>query len=220
MKRLIFIIMILFVLSSAFAEDTGQRENVSGVSDKDNVAQKHINSGFDHIKNSEYQKAVKAFETAIELSPNNADAYVGLGTSYLKLGDNEVMTNTELVEKAVEASKEALRLGADYPEVHYTLGLSYLALKNKESAMEEYGILKRADDELAKQLLARIGDFKSPTSYIHIGTTGERWQPSIQSKCEPGEIYNTIFAKCYKVDESQASKPGKKETQKKNDENK
>jgi tetratricopeptide (TPR) repeat protein len=155
MKKLLFIIIVLLVVTPVYAEDNNQQEL--------------INKGFDFIKSGNYQKAAEAFEIAVKANPNNADAHFGLGISYLKLGDNEVMTNPELVQKAVYFFRKALELGANYPEIRYTLGLSYLALNDKEAAIREYNILKDSDNELANQLLVRIDDYKPPKVYTRIG---------------------------------------------------
>ena len=40
----------------------------------------------------------------------------------------------------------------DYAEAHYGLGVVYVAIKDRDSALEQYKILKKLDTELANEL--------------------------------------------------------------------
>ena len=155
MDRLIFIVIILMVITPAFAGD--------------NSTQEQINRGFDYIQSGKYQKAAEVFNTVITEDRNNVDAYFGLGISYLKLGDNEAMTNSKVVQKAISAFNKALTLRANFPEVYYSLGLCYLALHDKETAIKMYETLKDLDIEIANKLLVRIDAYKQPEQYMKIG---------------------------------------------------
>ena len=166
MKAYIFIVMILVFLSPAFAEDSAQQGNASI------RAQAQTTRGFDYINAGNYEKAARAFESATILNPENPDAYVGLSVSYWKRGDNEAMTNTQLVQKAVTAGRKALSLGADYPEVHATLGLCYIALNDRDSAIREYEILKVLKSDLADKLKKSIDHYKRPENYVQTGEKG------------------------------------------------
>jgi len=157
MSRLIFVVMLLLLITPAFAGDNNQQEQ--------------INRGFDYIKSGNYQKATDTFNTVLLDKYDNADTYFGLGISYLKLGDNEVMTNTVMVEKAISAFRKAQKHGALNNEIHYYLGLCYLAIHHKDVAKTEYSILKDLDSELANQLLVRIDAYKTPKQYIKTGET-------------------------------------------------
>jgi tetratricopeptide (TPR) repeat protein len=148
MNKFIFVIIILLVTTPGFAGQNNQQD--------------YINQGFDHINSSDYHKAREAFEAAIKINPDNADAYFGLGVSYLKLGDNKIATIPQLVQEAVYFFRKALILGANYPEIYYSLGLSYLALNDKEAAIKEYDILEDLNSDLANQLLVKIVDYKKP----------------------------------------------------------
>jgi Flp pilus assembly protein TadD len=147
MNKFIYVI-ILMVTIPAFAEQNSQQD--------------YINQGFDYINSGNYHKAKEAFEAAIKVNPDNADAYYGLGVSYLRLADNKAAIIPQLVQEAVYFFRKALILGANKPEIHYSLGLSYLALNDKEAAIKEYDILEDLNSDLAYQLLVKITDYKEP----------------------------------------------------------
>lgn len=53
--------------------------------------------------------------------------------------------------KVIESFKQALRLKPDDAKTNAGLGLSYLKLGDKDSALEEYKILKDLNTELADE---------------------------------------------------------------------
>ena len=46
----------------------------------------------------------------------------------------------------------------DYAEAHYGLGVVYVAIKDRDSALEQYKILKKLDTELANELFSLIAE--------------------------------------------------------------
>lgn len=55
-------------------------------------------------------------------------------------------------EREIEAYKQAIKLKPDYVEAHFNLGLSYLILGDKDSAYDEYELLKNLDPHKARIL--------------------------------------------------------------------
>jgi len=151
MRRFIFIVMILIVIAPAFAEE--------------NSLQEQISRGFDYIKSGDYQKASYVFALVLEYDRDNADAYFGRGICFLNLGDNEIMTNSVMIQKAIHSFWKAQELGIQENEIYYFLGRCFLALNKKDVAVNEYNILESLDKELAKQLLARIVAYKPLEQY-------------------------------------------------------
>lgn len=69
------------------------------------------------------RRAIAAFETAIKLDANFADAHVGLADSYYSLFDYSYDTSPNNVERAKENLNKAMQLNPNLPEAYTTLGL-------------------------------------------------------------------------------------------------
>jgi TonB family protein len=59
-------------------------------------------------------------------------------------------------QEAVEVLKQAALIYPDRDEIHVYLGVMYLALGDKQSALNEYGVLKDKQTEFAEKLLQQI----------------------------------------------------------------
>jgi len=64
--------------------------------------------------------------------------------------------NIQLYKEAIEALKEAIRIDPDLVLAHQGLGLCYLLIGDKNSALNEYKILKELDIDLANELFDLI----------------------------------------------------------------
>ena len=58
--------------------------------------------------------------------------------------------------EAIEAYKQAVGLKPDYVDAQYGLGLCYLWLGNRESARDQYNLLRQLDPDRADELLKEI----------------------------------------------------------------
>ncbi len=58
--------------------------------------------------------------------------------------------------KAIEAYTRVIRINPDYAEAHYSLGVAYLLIRDRDSAINEYKILKELDIDLANELFDLI----------------------------------------------------------------
>lgn len=141
---------------------------------EENAEEVYMNRGWEYLDEGDFSKAIRAFRQVVKINPSSGNAYKGLGISYLKLGDNEVMTDPEMLTNAEKAFKEALVLSPDNAELRFNLGLTYLALSDKEAALREYEMLVKIDNNLADSLLARIDRFTSPRVYRRVGETAGR----------------------------------------------
>ena len=56
----------------------------------------------------------------------------------------------------IETAKEEVRNNPDDADAHYNLGNAYLCLNDRDSALEQYKILKKLDTELANELFNKI----------------------------------------------------------------
>jgi len=59
-------------------------------------------------------------------------------------------------EKAIEAFKQAIRIQPDYIYAHYNLGMVFLVQGDRNSALDEYKILKDLDQDIADRLFDLI----------------------------------------------------------------
>ena len=76
--------------------------------------------------------------------------------------------NSVILKKIEQTAKKTLQIEAsavqnlinyikpDFARAHYNLGLLYFLVGNKGSALEEYGVLKTLDHDLANQLFNKI----------------------------------------------------------------
>lgn len=153
-----FLLLMLFFILSAplFAEESKNGE--------------YVNLGVNYFSEGDYKHAVHAFDQALELNPQSAEAYKWLGMSYLRLGETPVSTFPKLLEKAVEAFNKSLSINPDEREVHYNLGLTYVALNRVDSAEREYEILKNLDRERADFLLSKIEASEPQKNYTSLDT--------------------------------------------------
>ena len=56
----------------------------------------------------------------------------------------------------IESYKQAIRINPDDAFAHFNLGLAYFLLNDRDSAMEQYKILKKLDTEMASKLFNEI----------------------------------------------------------------
>lgn len=109
-------------------------------------AKSHFNSGVTCLKAGMYKEAINEFKQAITINPDDAKAHKTLSYVYL---------NLYMFEDAIESSKQVLRIKRDATS-HYNLGYIYNVSKDKDSALEQYEILKNHGSELADKLLRLI----------------------------------------------------------------
>ncbi|HET9527486.1 MAG TPA: tetratricopeptide repeat protein [Pyrinomonadaceae bacterium] len=81
-------------------------------------------------------EAVAAFQEAIKLDPNLAEAYFRLALGYEALNKREDAESQ--YKKAVDAYKKHLDGNPEDAEAHYNLGQSYANLGNYSEAIREY----------------------------------------------------------------------------------
>jgi len=82
-----------------------------------------------------------------DISSLKARAYFNIGFCYDKL---------KTYSKAIEAYKQVIRIYPDYAIAHYSLGVAYLLIRDRNSAINEYIILKELDIDLADKLFDLI----------------------------------------------------------------
>ena len=128
-----------------------------------------------------YREAAEAFGRSIAIDPENALAWLNLGTAQALLGEDdaaihalkqsvrldpklfmgfanlgEVYLKTGHYQEALDSFGALLALQPDDPNAHFKRGLAYLLLYDAGKAQAEYLSLKILDPELADKLLEAI----------------------------------------------------------------
>jgi len=101
-------------------------------------ARVYLEKGRRFYRNDEDTEAVEAFQQALKLDPELAEAQFNLGLAYYALGQEEEAQAA--YKKAVEAYKKYLSINSnkDDVEAHYTLGQTYAGLHLYGEAVREY----------------------------------------------------------------------------------
>lgn len=94
-----------------------------------NKAEEFKNKGNIHMKNSEYNEAVKEYTNAIELNPNNAIYFCNRAAAYSKLEQHTA---------AIEDCKQAITLDPSYGKAYGRLGIAFSNLNKYEEARVAY----------------------------------------------------------------------------------
>lgn len=177
MMQKIVVLIILCLFAPFVSADTIQESD-------------HMNQGKAFFSTGKYLSAIRFFERALSINPDHEAAYIWLGKSYMHLGDNELMTNPEMLNKAKSAFQKALTLNAASSESYYFLGVIHLLLFSKHEALQQYEKLGHFDKERAALLFDRIERYVEPRSYRTVGTIGEQ---SENSTTEVTIVGNQVF---------------------------
>ncbi len=110
-------------------------------------AQRAFDEGARHMQAKRYPEAVAAFQRAVKVRPDFAEAHSNLGYS---------LRNTGRIDQAIAAYREAIRLKPDLAEAREYLGVAYLVKGDRQAAMEQYRVLQRLNPRVAAELLAEI----------------------------------------------------------------
>lgn len=145
-------------------------------------AQTHFDKGVRLAAEGQLSKAIKAYISAIEISPKFLSAYKYLGAAYDQRGefvnalrvytraimlapqDAELRNDMGLVyfnvgsyAEAIKAFKQAIDIESHNARAHYCLGLVYVDLGDVQMAFEEHEQLTSQNEkDLAFQLLDKI----------------------------------------------------------------
>lgn len=90
-------------------------------------AEKLIDSGYDKYMNDDYSGAIKDFDRAIAIDPNNEETYYLRGVAKSNMGEKA---------SAMIDFDKALKLYPDYAMVYYEKAYIYLQDQNTEKAIE------------------------------------------------------------------------------------
>jgi len=89
----------------------------------------HINAGKLHFGAGRFDEALRSFEAATALAPDNPDAWSSRAGALRELGR---------LDESLEAARRALSLRDDFPEAAINLGNAFLKLDRPEEALGAY----------------------------------------------------------------------------------
>ena len=105
----------------------------------------HVNAGKLHFRAGRFDEALRSFEAATALAPDDADAWSSRAGALRELGR---------LEESLEAARHALSLRGDFPEAAINLGNALLKLDRPEEALDAY---RRANAAAPSSAAAHCG---------------------------------------------------------------
>ena len=108
-----------------------------------NSAEVYLNLGHAYLKLTKNADAIKAFKESIKLNPDQPESQYGLGVAAFR---------SNRYRDAADAFKKAATLSPSMAKAHYGLSLAYQELGETSKFLDEYRILERLDNSLAKRL--------------------------------------------------------------------
>ena len=145
--RYIGLVMVIFIFFGQVAcsrKQTHQAEAEAAaqaaktIEGERSEARVYLEKGRVFYRNDEDTQAAEAFQQALKLDPELAEAHFRLGLTYDALGQEQEAEAA--YKKAVEAYKKYLSINGnnDDAEVHYNLGQTYAGLHLYGEAVREY----------------------------------------------------------------------------------
>lgn len=120
-----------------YADDSAGPAAVSnGTTEDRGRARELLEKGKELYNNDEDEQAVQAFQEALKLDSDLAEAHFRLGLGYEALGKRDEAEAE--YKKAVETYKKYLGEHEDDSEAHYNLGQTYAGLGQYSEAIREY----------------------------------------------------------------------------------
>ena len=108
-------------------------------------ARVYLDEGKEFYRNDQDEKAVEAFQEAIKLDPESAEAYFRLGLGFDAVGKEQEAEDE--YKKAVEKYKKYLDANNKDAEAYYNLGQTYAGLHLYSEAVREYRQATRLKDD-------------------------------------------------------------------------
>jgi len=117
----------------------------NGLEGDRNRARELLEQGKQLYRDDQDEKAVQAFEEAVKLDPDLAEAHFRLGLGYKALAKRE--ESEAEYKKAVETYKKYLADHPDDSEAHYNLGQTFAGLGQYSEAIREYRLATKLKDD-------------------------------------------------------------------------
>lgn len=153
MKALFFLSM--FVLVSVLPCLAGSQDST-------------LKNAWNYFENGNYKKALKSFENAAHVTPENPEIHIGIGSCCMKMGTSDISIDVGMIERAAQAFEFALRSNPQYQEARYNLGLAYLLLDDRYSAEKQLAELQKDSNPFSGLLATKIAAYKTPEQYVYL----------------------------------------------------
>lgn len=114
---------------AANPQDTEQIAKKFADEDKIFLSNQKVAEGWKLWDKKDFNGAVKLFDEAIELNPNNAEAWGGRGTAYY---------NLKQYDRAIQDYNTAIELNPNYSGYYKSRGRAYNHLKQYEQAIKDF----------------------------------------------------------------------------------
>jgi len=114
---------------------------------KPDSAKHHCNLANVLVRQGKIEEAAVHCRETLRIQPDYTQAHCNLGNILLRQGK---------IEEAITHYREALRIRPRYIEAHYNLGVAFSIAQDKDSALQEYRILKNLDEYWANRLFDLI----------------------------------------------------------------
>lgn len=147
MKAVIHILIIVTMATNSFAHiayvnESGSIDELNAELRRDLLDYKNlINEGIEKDNNEDYKGAIEIYSQAIDLLPDNPEAYDRRGISYLKLLN---------FRKAFRDFDKALELNPNYAEVYNHRGIANICLNQPMLAINDYTRAIELNENYAK----------------------------------------------------------------------
>lgn len=152
-KSLIIVVFCLFVGQVACSRKgpagqvNGDSAGQGSAADVGSQAKTHLENGKQFYRKDQDEKAIEAFQQAIQLDPDLAEAHFRLGLTYDAIGKK--MEAEEAYKKAVQSYKKFFAVAENDKdaEAHYNLAQTYAGLSLYTEAVREYRQAIRIKDD-------------------------------------------------------------------------
>lgn len=89
-KQLLAICIAILLSLIVGCQEPTMQTDTEPVRTKQRDVSEYLKQGKTHIKSGRFKEAIEAFEMAININPDNAEAYYNLGLVYCLLGDKDL----------------------------------------------------------------------------------------------------------------------------------
>ena len=118
-------------LKRQLANNPNDREQITKkfeAEDKIFLSNQKVEEGWNLWEKKDFNGAKNLFDEAVQLNPDNTQAYLGRGTSYASLKQNE---------RAIQEFDKAIQLNPNYAMAYNNRGSAYIDLKQYDKAIQD-----------------------------------------------------------------------------------